>query len=1048
MALIVKDRVKQSAAAPGTGTITLGSTPTGFQSFAAVGDTNTTYFAIVDPVSGAWEVNYGVYTSSGTTLTRNATPLSSSNAGALVNFTGAVDVFVTYPSEKAVYEDTAGVVTFTDNPILSAGTANGVLYLNGSKVATSGSALTFDGTTLGLGNSPTAYKFEITTSGNNGLKLNAGTASADQLYFGNTGGVPAIGTLTSSALTFIYGGAEQMRLTSTSLYTASGINVGFGTSSTTSYKLNVLAAFSSGIGGAYIEAGEFNQSALIVNHTNAAVAVPLFQVQKSGTGVLTLTSSGTLQKSGTNGVMQLMDGNTAGGVKIGAYTANLLANGYLAFEGYSTEYGRFDASGNFLIGATTSGGVLTLKNNPNASSENVILAIQANGAGTTTVGKLTYNQGNDTMRLFNTSSFAGAALIFSANNTDALYLTPTSLYTASGINVAVGTSTATNARLYVEGVSASSTPTIATFTGGFSSAVTSFSALAGLQLFSYQSVSGGPFTKTSAIIANGDGTVPSQLQFWTKTDGQSSPALRATIDSSGNVVIGDTTAGARLSVVKAITGGNIGTSFQQELVNNDSLAIGNWTGTVYRWLPNNANTNQAYIGAVLTNVNVDTLSDLVFGVKNTNAGNTIVEAMRIKTGNVVIGSTDPDPLSLARDRNLAIVTTGTVAALTIVGGNNARIDFGVGSTRTAGIYSDVGNFLEIFTTPALPIVFSPNSTASMRITAAGNLLVGGTSQTAGGEKFLVQNFVDVNSAVAVGIYAGAVGNKDINFYSNGNSQFFTAARIRVKSQAYTDEGNMSFWTTSNNGANVLTDSQKMVILANGNVGINQTVPDFKLDIDSGSANGSGVVTTLRLKNPGTTFGDGARLLFTAGDSTTGGAAIAGYGVALNSADLLFYAGGNTERARFNSTGAFVLAGGTTTANGIGITFPATASLSSNTNTLDDYEEGTWFPNQGSGLTVVGTFESVGYYTKIGNIVTITGYVRGLTNISCAAAGIICTNAPFPGGVGGIFWAGAAMNWNADSGSVCGVQQATTNIYSASIITASDRISFTITYQAG
>jgi hypothetical protein len=122
MAIVLKDRVKQSAAAPGTGTITLGATASGFQSFAAVGNGNVTYFAIVDAVSGAWEVNYGTYTSSGTTLTRNATPLSSSAAGALVNFTGAVDVFCTYPSEKAIYEETTGNVLIDGGPITVIGT--------------------------------------------------------------------------------------------------------------------------------------------------------------------------------------------------------------------------------------------------------------------------------------------------------------------------------------------------------------------------------------------------------------------------------------------------------------------------------------------------------------------------------------------------------------------------------------------------------------------------------------------------------------------------------------------------------------------------------------------------------------------------------------------------------------------------------------------------------------------------------------------------------------------------------------------------------------
>ena len=122
MAIVLKDRVKETASAPGTGTITLGGAASGFQAFSAIGNGNVTYFAIVDAASGAWEVNYGTYTSSGTTLSRNATPLSSSNAGALVNFTGTVDVFCTYPSEKAIYEETGGNVLIDGGPITVIGT--------------------------------------------------------------------------------------------------------------------------------------------------------------------------------------------------------------------------------------------------------------------------------------------------------------------------------------------------------------------------------------------------------------------------------------------------------------------------------------------------------------------------------------------------------------------------------------------------------------------------------------------------------------------------------------------------------------------------------------------------------------------------------------------------------------------------------------------------------------------------------------------------------------------------------------------------------------
>ena len=108
MALIVKDRVQEISTTVGTGTLTLGGAVLGFQSFAAIGNGNTTYYAISDPVTGDWEVGIGTYTSSGTTLSRD-TVLSSSSSGSLIPFAaGTKNVFCTYPSERAVYLDSAG----------------------------------------------------------------------------------------------------------------------------------------------------------------------------------------------------------------------------------------------------------------------------------------------------------------------------------------------------------------------------------------------------------------------------------------------------------------------------------------------------------------------------------------------------------------------------------------------------------------------------------------------------------------------------------------------------------------------------------------------------------------------------------------------------------------------------------------------------------------------------------------------------------------------------------------------------------------------------
>ena len=102
MALVVKDRVKETTTTAGTGTINLAGAAAGFQDFSVIGDGNTTYYTITDTSNGTWEVGIGTYTASGTTLSRDVV-LESSNAGALVSFAaGTKDVFVTYPAERAV----------------------------------------------------------------------------------------------------------------------------------------------------------------------------------------------------------------------------------------------------------------------------------------------------------------------------------------------------------------------------------------------------------------------------------------------------------------------------------------------------------------------------------------------------------------------------------------------------------------------------------------------------------------------------------------------------------------------------------------------------------------------------------------------------------------------------------------------------------------------------------------------------------------------------------------------------------------------------------
>ena len=113
MAFICNERVKETTATTGTGTITLAGAVTHFEAFSAIGNTNTTYYCIVHENTSydEWEVGYGVYTSSGTTLTRTA--VTSSNGDALVSFTaGTKSVFCTLPAEKGVIKDTSGNLVY------------------------------------------------------------------------------------------------------------------------------------------------------------------------------------------------------------------------------------------------------------------------------------------------------------------------------------------------------------------------------------------------------------------------------------------------------------------------------------------------------------------------------------------------------------------------------------------------------------------------------------------------------------------------------------------------------------------------------------------------------------------------------------------------------------------------------------------------------------------------------------------------------------------------------------------------------------------------
>jgi hypothetical protein len=130
---------------------------------------------------------------------------------------------------------------------------------------------------------------------------------------------------------------------------------------------------------------------------------------------------------------------------------------------------------------------------------------------------------------------------------------------------------------------------------------------------------------------------------------------------------------------------------------------------------------------------------------------------------------------------------------------------------------------------------------------------------------------------------------------------------------------------------------------------------------------------------------------------------------------------------------------TASASGAGISFPATQSASTNANTLDDYEEGTWTPAQGA-CVVVGTFSSTGTYTKIGRQVVITGKLSGSTSIS-VGVDVLTTGLPFA--IVGTDAVGTTTN-NSANISVLNDGNASA-MYSCGVISATSNIFFSLTY---
>jgi len=170
MALVINDRVKETTTTTGTGAVSLAGAVTGFETFAAgVGNSNTTYYAIVHQTANEFEVGLGTLDGDSSDLTRT-TVISSSNSDSAVDFAaGTKDVFCTIPASKLIFEDASNDVTIGRNL-----TVTGDLTITGDDLTmntnTSGAALIGDGTNF----NPVAISGDISIAANGTAAIGSG----------------------------------------------------------------------------------------------------------------------------------------------------------------------------------------------------------------------------------------------------------------------------------------------------------------------------------------------------------------------------------------------------------------------------------------------------------------------------------------------------------------------------------------------------------------------------------------------------------------------------------------------------------------------------------------------------------------------------------------------------------------------------------------------------------------------------------------------------------------------------------------------------------
>jgi len=474
-------------------------------------------------------------------------------------------------------------------------------------------------------------------------------------------------------------------------------------------------------------------------------------------------------------------------------------------------------------------------------------------------------------------------------------------------------------------------------------------------------------------------------------------------DASGNFAAGTITAGALTStgLVTFASLKGTGATTVTNILDEDNMASDSATALATQ------QSIKAYVDAKVATV--DTLAEVLANGNTTGANNIIVSSGQKITTNTIDETTVGAGVTIDSVLLKDDVVNATDIEVDTISANNGTLAVTLGSTGVATIAQQP--ILSSLTASQAVFTDASKGLVSNAITGTGNVVMSASPTLTG-----TVTAATINATTLGGTLSTAA---QPNVTSVGTLTSLTVSGVTTLSAGTAaapalttsgDTNNGLFFPAADVTAITTAGTERLRVAADGEVLVGGTTALFS---GAFSIQRTDTTAVLNLFRNDTSVDTGQSLGNIAfwGSDTTGNTptilaqvratASGTHAAGDNPTDIIF---DNTpdgtetvaEAGRITQAGSYVLKGGTTTAAaGVGIIFPATEVASANANSLDDYEEGTWTPAYTASTSGVATYTSAvvsGWYTKVGNLVTIGGQINA--NKNTLSGNITITGLPF------------------------------------------------------